>query len=247
TVFIRVFGTVRAEFEGAWKEVVEHEDVELATGSGFVISPSGYILTNHHVVSGEDVTVQRGGRPVHLGLEVKRVDVVFPSTGARMEGRVDASDPDLDLAVVSVTGTDLPFLAMGDSDALEPGQPIQVLGFPFGRSADVGRAPGEDAAPQPTLTRGSVAALRAGEGGESRYIQTDASVHPGSSGGPMVDADGRVGGVIRLMLGRESGPALGVPLNPAQDFLAPRGLGPGFPPPPRAPGGRPGLDPERRP
>src|SRR5262249_18717344 len=79
------------------------------------------------------------GHPVHLGLEVKRVDVIFPSTGARMEARVDAIDPDLDLAVLSVPASDLPAIAMADSDALEPGEPVQVFGFPFGRSADVGR------------------------------------------------------------------------------------------------------------
>ena len=215
---------MRAERQGAWKEVVERDDVELATGSGFVVSPSGYILTNHHVVSGEDVTLERGGRPVHLNLEVKRVDVVFPSTGARLEARVESSDPDLDLAVLSVPASDLPFVALGDSDALEPGQPIQVLGFPFGRAADVGRPAGGDMAPQPTLTRGSVAALRAGDGGDARYIQTDASVHPGSSGGPMVDEDGRAVGVIRMMLGRESGPAFGIPINRAKDFLDRSGL-----------------------
>jgi Trypsin-like peptidase domain len=94
-----------------------------------------------------------------------------------------------------------------------------VLGFPFGRAVEVGRPVGQDAAPQPTLTRGSVAALRAGDGGEARYIQTDASVHPGSSGGPMVDEDGRAVGVIRMMLGRESGPAFGIPINRAKEFL----------------------------
>ena len=224
TVFIRVFGAVRAELPGAWKEVVERDDVELATGSGFVVSPSGYILTNHHVVSGEDVTMQRGGRPVRLNLEVKRIDVVFPSTGARLEARVDASDADLDLAVLSVPASDLPFVAMGDSDALEPGQPIQVLGFPFGRAVEVGRPAGGDVAPQPTLTRGSVAALRASDGGEARYVQTDASVHPGSSGGPMVDEDGRAVAVIRMMLGREAGPAFGIPINRAKDFLDRSGL-----------------------
>ena len=167
TVFIRVIGEVRAEFQRAWKQSMEQHDVEFATGSGFVVSPSGYVLTNHHVVSGEDLTLEREGQQVRVKLEVRKVEVVFPADGTRIEARVEAVDPDLDLAVLSLNGADLPFITMGDSDALQAGQPIQVLGYPFGRAVEVGRSVAAETVPQPTVSRGSVAALRASDVGEA--------------------------------------------------------------------------------
>ena len=110
------------------------------------------------MVSGEEVTLQRNGVPVRVRVEVKRVEVVFPSDGTRLEARVDATDPALDLAVLSVSGSDLPFLPLGDSDALAPGQPVQVIGFPFGRSVEVGAPVTADTVPQPTVRE--VAAAR---------------------------------------------------------------------------------------
>lgn len=221
TVFIRVVGVVRAEYQRAWKETRESRDVEVATGSGFVVSPAGYVLTNRHVVSGEDLTLQRNGETLRVNVEVKRIEVVFPADGTRLEARVDASDPDLDLAVLSISGGDLPFIGLGDSDALEPGQPVHVIGFPFGRQVEVGRAVNEDTVPQPTVSRGTVGALRGSDEGEARYIQTDAPVYPGSSGGPMLDEDGHAIGVIRMRLDRRSGPgpAFAVPINRVKDFL----------------------------
>ena len=221
TVFVRVIGVMRAEIQHAWKETRESEDVEIATGSGFVVSPSGYVLTNHHVVSGRDLEMRRDGKPVRVSLEVKRIEVVFPADGTRLEAHVEASDADLDLAVLSVNGNDLPFVGLGDSDALEPGQPVQVIGFPFGRAVEVGRPVTAETVPEPTVTRGSVGALRESEQGEARYIQTDAIVHPGNSGGPMLDEKGYAVGVIRMRLERGSspGPAFAIPINRVKDFL----------------------------
>ena len=109
---------------------------------------------------------------------------------------MEAVDADLDLAVLSVPGSDLPFLGLGDSDALGPGQPVQVVGFPLGRAVEVGR---------PVTRRHRAAAhgeprsrrrpARSAEEGDARYIQTDAAVHPGSSGGPMLDEQGYAVGV----------------------------------------------------
>jgi hypothetical protein len=233
TVFIRMFGVVRAEYQRAWKETVESPEIEVATGSGFVVSPAGYVITNDHVVSGEDVTLQRNGVPVRVRVEVKRVEVVFPSDGTRLEARVDATDPALDLAVLSVSGSDLPFLPLGDSDALAPGQPVQVIGFPFGRSVEVGAPVTADTVPQPTVSRGTVGALRAGEEGDARYIQTDASVYPGSSGGPMLDDHGHVIGVVRMRLEQRAtvGPGFGIPVNRVKDFLEANSLERVFPAP----------------
>ena len=233
TVFIRMFGVVRAEYQRAWKETVESPEIEVATGSGFVVSPAGYVITNDHVVSGEDVTLQRHGVPVRVRVEVKRIEVVFPSDGTRLEARVDATDPDLDLAVLSVSGSDLPFLPLGDSDALAPGQSVQVIGFPFGRAVEVGGPVSADTVPQPTVSRGTVGALRAGQEGDARYIQTDASVYPGSSGGPMLDEHGHVIGVVRMRLEQRAtvGPGFGIPINRVKDFLEANSLERVFPSP----------------
>jgi S1-C subfamily serine protease len=235
TVFIRVVGVVSAESQGAWNEETETRDVEIGTGSGFLVSPAGYVLTNHHVVAGDERTVRRDGRSVHVKLEVGKVEVVFPADGTRLDARVVASDPDLDLAVLSVSGSDLPFLALADSDVLEPGQPIQVMGFPYGRSIEVGRRVRPDTVPQASVSRGSVAALRAGDEGDARFIQTDASVYPGNSGGPMLDEQGYAVGVVKMKLTRGSaataGPAFAIPINLVKDFLETSGLEGVFPTP----------------
>jgi serine protease Do len=170
-VFIRCLASSRG-VPARLKETVESPEVEIATGSGFVVSPAGYVITNEHVVSGEDVTIQRSGMPVRVRVEVKRVEVVFPSDGTRLEARVDATDPTLDLAVLSVSGSDLPFLPLGDSDALSPGQSVQVIGFPFGRAVEVGGQVTAETIPQPTVSRGMVGALRSDQRA-TRYIQTE--------------------------------------------------------------------------
>jgi len=229
TVFIRVIGEVRAEYQRAWKETIEKRDVEFGTGSGFVVSPSGYVLTNHHVVSGEDVTVERGGRQIRVKLEVKRIEVVFPADGARLDARVEASDPDLDVAILSVPGTELPFIGLGDSDALRAGEAVEVVGFPFGRAVEAGRTVTAETVPQPSVSRGTIAAVRAGEEGDARYIQTDATINPGSSGGPMLDADGYAVGVIRMSLARGVGLGFGIPINRVKDFLEANGFDRIFP------------------
>ncbi len=213
TVLIRVIGEVTEEYDRGWKQSRERSDVEIGTGSGFLISAFGHVLTNQHVVSGSELTVNRRGTPVRVKLEVKRIEVVLPTDGRRFEAAVDAADTDLDLALLSVTGAGLPFIPLGDSDVLEPGQPVRVLGFPFGREVEVGRAGTQDAPIQASVSRGVVAALRAGDEGEPRYIQTDASVNPGSSGGPMLDEEGYAVGVIRMRLGR--GPGVGLRLYAA--------------------------------
>jgi hypothetical protein len=233
TVFIRIFGVVRAEYQRAWKETVESPEIEVATGSGFVVSPSGYVITNDHVVSGEERTVRRDGMSVRVKVDVTRVEVDFPSDGTRLEARVEATDRDLDIAILSVSGSDLPFAALGDSDALSAGQAVKVIGFPFGRAVEVGAPVAEDTIPNPTISRGTIGALRAGSEGDARYIQTDAPVYPGSSGGPMLDEHGRVIAVVRMRLEQRAtvGPGFGIPINRVKDFLAANSLERVFPAP----------------
>jgi hypothetical protein len=233
TVFIRMFGIVTAEYQHAWKETVESREVEVATGSGFLVSPAGYVITNDHVVSAEEHTVRRGGVTVRVKVNVTRIEVDFPSDHTRLEARVDATDPDLDIAILSVTGSDLPYFALGDSDALSPGQAVKVVGFPFGQAVEVGGPVKADTIPDATISRGTIGALRAGSEGDARYIQTDAPVYPGSSGGPMLDEHGRVIGVVRMRLERNAaaGPGFAIPINLVKDFLATNSLERVFPAP----------------
>ena len=151
------------------------EEKMKAMGTGVVIDPAGYILTNEHVV-GDAETV-----------------IVILSNGKRFEdARVVKTDPVYDLAVLKVK-SDAPLTAIewGDANALRKGQKVFAFGTPWGI------AHGED----PTMTDGIVCGLhrkfRVGRGGEEcdNLIQTNAAINPGNSGGPLVDTHGRLVGV----------------------------------------------------
>ncbi|NEE00546.1 S1C family serine protease [Phytoactinopolyspora halotolerans] len=159
-------------------------------GSGFVISTDGYVLTNHHVVaSGADVD---GG-----SINVELFD------GRRLEAEIVGASPSYDLAVLHVEADDLEPVVIGDSAAVEVGDPVIAIGSPLGLDS--------------TVTSGIISALdrpvTAGSQADTQsYInalQTDAAINPGNSGGPLVDTDGRVIGVnsaiATLGLGADAG------------------------------------------
>jgi serine protease Do len=142
-------------------------------GSGFVISPDGYIVTNNHVVA-----------PGRQGAVVESITVTLPDRRefkARLVGRDLASD----LAVLKIdAGTNLPFVRFGDSMHARVGDWVLAIGNPFGLGG--------------TVTSGIISALHrnTGQGGAyDRYIQTDASINMGNSGGPMFDLNGNVIGI----------------------------------------------------
>ena len=146
-----------------------------ATGSGFVISPEGMIATNNHVVAG-----------AAAGAELS---VVFED-GDEAKARVVGRSPSYDLAVIKVEAGSrkLEPVVLGDSDALEVGDPVIAIGAPLGLIG--------------TVTTGIISAknrpVTTGESGENSYmsaLQTDAAINPGNSGGPLVDMRGRVVGV----------------------------------------------------
>ncbi len=146
-----------------------------ATGSGFIIRSDGYILTNHHVVSGVGVS--------------PKIQVVF-ADGTKVEGTLVGSNTSYDLAVVKVDKTGLPSVTLGNSDGVVVGDPVLAIGSPLGL--------------QGTVTSGIVSALNRpvttddGSGVTSAYIdaiQTDAAINPGNSGGPLIDGQGAVIGV----------------------------------------------------
>jgi putative serine protease PepD len=145
-----------------------------ATGSGFVIESSGYILTNNHVVDGAT-----GSNAITVALNDGR------SMGATIVG----TDSAYDLAVLKISASNLPALQFGDSDKIQVGDSVIAVGSPLGLSG--------------TVTSGIISAKNravsaGGTAGESSFInalQTDAAINPGNSGGPLVDATGAVIGV----------------------------------------------------
>ncbi len=217
TVFIRVIGTIDVAVEGAFSDSKETRSVELGTGSGFIFTPYGHVLTNHHVVDGSTFTKRVGSREVTVELTVDRVEVVLPTGG--FDASIEAVDPDIDLAVLSIAGGDLPYLAFGDSEATTAGESVNVYGFPFGRRVEVGQTDVPDIVPQVSVTRGSISAARSDDAGNTAYLQTSATVNPGNSGGPMVDEDGYVLGVVRLKLRDSDGIGFAIPVNTVKDFL----------------------------
>lgn len=156
-----------------------------AGGSGSIISSDGYVLTNHHVVSGAD----EGGL-----LQVTLND------GRTLPADFVASDPATDIAVIKIQEvSDLPVMAFGDSDLINVGQEVVAIGAPLGLSS--------------TVTAGIVSSLnrpvRASDGGgESSLIdaiQTDAAINPGNSGGPLVDMNGNLIGMNSVIASLSSG------------------------------------------
>ena len=135
------------------------------TGSGFIISADGLILTNHHVVDGAD--------------EIK----VRLTDNREFTGKVLGSDAKTDIAVVKIDAKDLPYLTMGNSDELKVGEWVAAIGSPFGLDN--------------TVTSGIVSAKSRKLPSDQYvpFIQTDAAVNPGNSGGPLFNMKGEVVGI----------------------------------------------------
>lgn len=149
-------------------------------GSGVIVSPRGYVLTNHHVVEAADE------------IEVALAD------GKRLRAKAIGSDPDSDLAVLQVSGEDLPAITLGEAENLRVGDVVLAIGNPFG----VGQ----------TVTMGIVSALGRSQLGINtfeNFIQTDAAINPGNSGGALTDANGNLIG-INTAIYSQSGGSLGI-------------------------------------
>ncbi|MDB5662012.1 MAG: hypothetical protein JWN59_350 [Sphingomonas bacterium] len=147
-------------------------------GSGFIISADGYVVTNNHVISGGPQGAARGAAP-----SVDSITVTLPDR-KEYKARVIGRDPASDLALLKIDATNLPFVQFGDSTRARVGDWVVAIGNPFGLGG--------------TVTAGIVSALHRniGMGGaHDRYIQTDASINQGNSGGPMFDLSGNVIGI----------------------------------------------------
>ena len=179
--------------------------IEHGIGSGVIISPDGYIVTNNHVVD--------GAMEVRVTLHDRRS---FPA-------KVIGTDKLTDLAVVKINATDLPTIAWGDSSKLVPGQSVLAIGNPFGQfqfsvtrgivSAVDRTNPFRDDARKP--------------GG---FIQTDAAINPGNSGGPLVNAHGQLVGINTFLIsetGNFAGAGFAIPtqtIHPVVDSLIKNGV-----------------------
>jgi serine protease Do len=148
------------------------------SGSGVVWRASGLIVTNAHVATGQRALVTLAG-------------------GREFEAAVVARDPRRDLAALAVNASGLPAAAIGESDALRPGELLFAAGNPLG------------------LT-GALAAGVALSGGAAEWIRADIPLAPGNSGGPLADAGGRVVGINSMVAG---GVALAVPSRAVEAFL----------------------------
>jgi S1-C subfamily serine protease len=235
TVFIRLVGSAHIEVEDAGlRRSYNFDAIEISTGSGFLFSPTGYVLTNDHVVNDpEEFILARGTMRATVTLTVSRIDVCFRpgavsglgTGGSCTPATVAASDAALDLAVLFIGGTDHPYVALGDSDAATAGLPVDAFGYPFGRDVEVGKvATAQDLVPEVSTTPGSVSALRADDAGEQRYLQVTNTLNPGNSGGPLVTREGFVVGVICMKLRQGSGIGFAIPVNRVREFLERTGL-----------------------
>jgi hypothetical protein len=146
----------------------------------------------------------------------------------RYEASVIASSADLDLAVLSISGASFPTADLGDSDALEPGDSLNTVGYPFGQEVEIGRTlAAEPVAPGASVSHGDFSAFRSDALGFRRFLQTSAAVNPGNSGGPVVDADGYVVGIVSRRLataGSNTGIGFALPINLVKEFLEANGL-----------------------
>jgi len=151
-------------------------------GSGFLISPDGYIVTNNHVIS-----------PGARGATVDSITVTL-NNNKEYVAKVIGKDQDSDLALLKIDAAGLPFVRWGDSTKARVGDWVVAVGEPFGLGG--------------TVTAGIVSAINrvTGQGGAyDRFIQTDASINQGNSGGPMFDLNGNVIGVNSQIFSQSGG------------------------------------------
>jgi serine protease Do len=188
-VFIR---TVHANKKGYW-----NYKYTASSGSGVIVSPDGYVVTNHHVVS--------DGSEIHIMLDDKR----------EFEAELIGSDPSTDIALLKVDARNLPYLGFGNSDSLQIGEWVIAIGNPFRLES--------------TVTAGIVSAkarnisILENESSVESFIQTDAVVNQGNSGGALVNTNGELIGINAAIItqsGKYEGYSFAIPSNLAQKVIA---------------------------
>src|SRR5437763_7234528 len=163
-------------------------------GSGFIVRPDGYILTNFHVIEGAD-----------------KIDVKLKD-GRDFSAKVIGTDEKTDIAVIKIDAKDLPIVQLGNSDGVRVGQFAFAIGAPFklDYTFTYGVVSG----------KGRNKLLASNGYSISDYLQTDASINPGNSGGPLCDIDGKVIGMNTLINGMNRGLGFAIPINMAKEIGA---------------------------
>src|SRR5680860_1598373 len=155
------------------------------TGSGFIISQEGYILTNEHVV--------------HKAEKIK----VTLSDGREFDGKVIGSDLDSDIAIVKIDSDDLPIVTLGDSDKLRVGEIVVAIGNPYGLQQTVTMG----------VVSAEGRSIPVEEHTYRNFIQTDAAINPGNSGGPLLNTKGEVVGINTAIIAYAQGIGFAIPNN----------------------------------
>jgi serine protease Do len=172
---------------------------QMASGSGAIISEDGYIVTNNHVIAGAD--------DINVTLSNKK----------SFKAKVIGSDPASDLAVIKIEAKGLPFLMYGNSDDIKVGQWVLAIGYPLTLETTV--TAGIVSAKGRTLEINS----RQSDNPVESFIQTDAAVNPGNSGGPLVNTDGKLIGInsaIASPTGAYAGYSFTIPVNIVKKIIA---------------------------
>jgi len=168
-------------------------------GSGFIVSPDGYVVTNNHLIEGLTGT--------------GTVDTVTVTTtdGKEYQAKIVGRDDTSDLALLKIDGRNMPFVQWGDSTKARVGDWVIAIGDPYGVGS--------------TVTAGIISALHrgiTGGGAYDRYIQTDAAINMGNSGGPMFDLNGNVIGINSALIsptGASVGIGLAIPAELAKPVI----------------------------
>ena len=145
-------------------------------GSGVIVSPAGYILTNNHVIE-----------------EADQIEVVL-NDGRQSAAQVIGTDPETDLAILKIELQELPVISLGDSDSLSIGDPVLAIGNPFGVGQTVTSG-----------IVSALGRTQLGINTFENFIQTDAAINPGNSGGALVDITGRLMGINTAIYSRSGG------------------------------------------
>jgi serine protease Do len=177
-------------FERFFGDIPQREFKQKSLGSGFIISPDGYIFTNNHVVEQADKIL------------------VKLSDGKEYEAKVIGKDAKTDIALIKIKPSDsLPVAETGDSDKLRVGDWVIAIGNPFGLEQTV------------TAGIVSAKGRVIGAGPYDNFIQTDASINPGNSGGPLFNMEGKVIGINTAIVAQGQGIGFAIPISMAKTIL----------------------------